>query len=69
MFVTFLLFQSNLYVVLEIFSRKKTLNKKTPGTQLHFTRFTVRGQTLNLTNFLKCVKNVIFPKFLVNALA
>ena len=51
-FMTFLLFQSNLYIVLahgkgpkiafiEIFSRQKTLYKDPPHPQLHFTHLTV----------------------------
>ena len=79
MLVTFLLFQSNIYVVLvcekgpknsvhrDIF-KTKTLNKKSPDSQLYFTRLKVRRQVFSLTDFTKCLKNVIFPKFLVNTL-
>ena len=74
MFVTFLLFQSNIYLVLahgngpkdsvhrDFFSTKK-LNKPPLDPQLCFT-----CQAFSLINFPKCPKNVTFPKFLVDTL-
>ena len=72
MFVTFLLFQSNFYVILargkgpqnsvhrDLFKTKnpkhKTLKPSDPQ---------VCGEAFSLTHFPKCLKNVIFPKFLV----
>ena len=52
----------------EIFSRQKTLNKNPTESQLCFTRLTVHGLAFSLTDFPKCLKNVRFPKFLVNTL-
>ena len=52
---------------LELFLRKKL--KKPPDPQLCFTRLMVGGYTFSLTDFPKYLKNVIFPKFLVNTLA
>ena len=52
---------------LEIFLRKKL--KKPPDPQLCFTRLIVGGYTFSLTDFPKCLKNVIFPKCLVNTQA
>ena len=74
MFVTFLLFQSNLYVVLargkgprsciiDIFARQIP-----PGPQLRFKCLMVHGKAFSLTHFPKCLKNVTFSKFLVNIL-
>ena len=50
---------------IKIFSRQKTLNKKTPDSQLHFTVLTVHGWAFSLTDFHKFLKNITFPKFLV----
>ena len=79
MFVTFLLFLSNLYIVLpcgkgpensahrDLF---KTKNPKPnlPDPGLCFTHFTMCGWVFSLTDFPKCLKHVIFPKFQVNTL-
>ena len=79
MFVKFLLFQSNLYIVLargkglknsiyrDLFKTKNPKQKK-PDPNLRFTCLTVCGQAFSLTDFPKCLKNTIFPKFLANAL-
>ena len=54
---------------IEIFSTQNTLDKKPPNSQLCFTHLMVRGLAFSLTNFPKCLKSVIFPKFWVNTLA
>ena len=79
MSVTFLLFQCNLYLDLtqgkgpkngvhrDLFKAKNP-KQKNPSPQLRFTCFTVCGQAFSLTDFPKCLKNIVFPKFLVNTL-
>ena len=67
MFVTFLLFQSNLYVVLARGKGPKNSVHR-DLSRLRFIRLKVRGLAFSLTDFSKCLKNVIFPKCLVNTL-
>ena len=80
MFVALLLFQSNLYVVIARGKRPKnsvhrdllkTRNskQKTPRPPAAFYEPIVHGQVSSLTDFLKCLKNVIFAEFLVNTLS
>ena len=78
-FMTFLLFQSNLYVVLacgkgpknnvhrDLFKAKNP-KQKTSDTDRHL-RFTcLDAVAFSLTDFSKCLKNLIFPKFVVKTL-
>ena len=76
MFVTFLLFQSNLYVVLargknsvhrDLFKTKNSKqNTLRPAATFYALRCVDRPSAI--ADFPKCLKNVIFPKFLVNTL-
>ena len=79
MFLTFLLFQSNLYVVLarrkgpKNSVHKDLLKTKNPKQKIPRPPAASYGPYdawvgLSLTVIPKCLKNVIFPKFVVNAL-
>ena len=55
-------------VFIEIFSKQKTLDEKNPRPPKRFTCLTLHGWAFSLTDFPKCLKNLFFPKFLVNPL-